>query len=519
MFINIQFPSDTQKGHLRRAIRSQAALSSADCRKSTIAAKASTNPNAPEEVNKVSRARRRSKAKAIKDEPEASSSSLSTISSNNSSLSSISNHSSASSASSSPPESIVFPLDLQLGQWNTQYDPFLTLPSADAWHPSIPHLVYFAPDVQDPIYQSNRPVLRKELWPETLSHNALFFTSLLIASCHPSFAQERSPDIVVWFRHQAMRNIQTALDSAAGFNTSDQLIAAVCLICGWEFQFGDENSAKAHMAGLRTMINLRGGFHDVNLQPIVRQLLTFVTYDQLWYAGMDPVFIPQELKSRYETAVGSLDLPEGFAKFVTPKQICLIAPSTLGLIAEINLIMKRTRHRTYALLDVQSRLAEYYFLDNVTSNFSPINSAADDTIVVQAETHIKLALLCLISHLQGVECDNYWTLSEFPVPTVLINTVYAEIGVWSLFLICSTTPMPSPILLDGLEKLVSSLSITNWSLAEQTLRQYLYPSDSIDIASKILWNQMMPNQAILFEHNNLSRFHVATFRRGKEPLV
>lgn len=517
MFINIQSPSDTQRGHLRRAIRSQAALSSADIRKSTIASKAVANSIALGEVNRLSRQRRRSKVKAIKDEPEEYSSTMSTIYSNNSFRSSTSsNHSSSSSASSSSPESNILPFDLQFGQWNTQLDPFLTFPITDAWHPTIPRLVntcnpfdlqsenaftdvladlvYFAPDVDDPIYKSDRLVLRKELWPETLSHNALFFTNMLIASCHSSFSQESSPEIVMWFRHQAMRSIQAALDSATGFNASDQLIAAVCLLCSWEFQFGDGNSARVHMAGLKTMVNLRGGFHDAKLPSIVRRFLTFVTYDQLWFSGMEPVFTPQELKSKSTNDVANLDLPEGFAMFVTPNQMCLLAPSTLRLIAEINLIMKRTRHRRYALLDVQSRLAEYYFLDNLTSSFSPIHSAVNDTITVQAETHIKLALLCLISHLQGVKCEQYWTLSELLVPTVLANTIYARVGVWALFLTCSITPVHSSILFDGLGKLVSSLSISKWSLADQTLRRYLYPSDSLDVATRALWEQLIPNQ-------------------------
>lgn len=316
-----------------------------------------------------------------------------------------------------------------------------------------------------------------------------------------------------------MRSLQAALDSSGGMNTSDQLIAAVCLLCAWEFQSGDELSATAHMTGLKTMVNMRGGFHSPDFPPIIRRLIAFVTYDQPWYSGLEPVFMPQGIQRNIAIDLHSLDLPIGFASFVKPNRICAIAPSTLGLVSEINLIMKRPRHRKYALLDVQSRLLEYNFLENVTSNFSPIQTSFDDTISVQAEHHIKLALLFLVSHLQGSSSEQYWEMTKSLFPEVLINTIYAEIGVWALFMICSTIQMPSPILLDGLGKLISSLSITDWSMADMTLRRFLYPSDSLEIASIAMWSQMALNRPIILEQNNLSRFHVAAYRGDEGPLL
>ncbi|KAH0164425.1 hypothetical protein KCU67_g5154, partial [Aureobasidium melanogenum] len=513
MFINITTPSDTQKGPLRRAIRSQAALSSATCRKNTIAAKASSSSNSPEDQIPT-KVRRRSKAKVIKDNSEA-------LTSSSVSASSRRNSSSAGSLSPVQQYHLVSP---QSGQLIIQFDSSLTFPFTGAWHAKIPQLVntyltYFAPSVQDPIYMSDRPILRQELWPETISHRALFFTNLLLASSHPSFSRERTQEITAWFRLEAMRSLQLGLDSTTGLNTSDQMIATVCLLCAWEFQFGDEVSAIAHMAGLKTIMNLRGGFHDASLPPIVRRLVSFVTYDQLWYSGMEPVYIPPGLDRPFTSDLSSLDLPTGFASLAQSHRMCPIAPSALGFISEINLIMKRPRHRRYALLDVQARLTEYNFLENLTSNFSPIQTSMDDTISVQAEMHIKLALLSLVSHLQGSGSEQFWEMGESLFPEVLINTVYAEIGLWALFLICGTMQYPSPKLLGGLEKLVSSLLHIDWSLVDLTLRQYLYPPDSLDIASRTLWDQIVPNRATIFEQNNLSRFHVAALTRNETPIV
>jgi hypothetical protein len=382
-------------------------------------------------------------------------------------------------------------------------------------------LTFFAPSGQDPIYMSDRPVLRQDLWPEALSHSSLFFANLLIASSHPSFSRERTPEITArtaWFRHQSMRSLQAALVSHGGMNTSDQLIAAVCLLCAWEFQSGDELSATAHMTGLKTMVNMRGGFHSPDFPPIIRRLIAFVTYDQPWYSGLEPVFLPQGMQHNITIDILSLDLPVGFAPFVKPHGMYAVAPSTLGLISEVNLIMKRPRHRKYALLDVQSRLTEYNFLENVTSNFSPIQTSFDDTISAQAELHIKLALLYLVSHLQGSSSEQYWEMSKSLFPEVLINTIYAEVGVWALFLICSTIQMPAPVLLDGLEKLVSSLSITDWPQVDKTLRRYMYPSESLDVAAIAMWGQMMLNRPIIPEQNNLSRFYVAAYRRDEDSF-
>ncbi|KAI4763582.1 hypothetical protein E4T52_00230 [Aureobasidium sp. EXF-3400] len=517
MFINITVPSDTQKGDLRRAIRSQAALSSADSRKNNIAARATANSTSPEEQKSLRvRVRRKSKVNAIKDDPEAPRSS---------SVSIASTQGSPSSSSYSPLQSNYI-FTSQPDQWNRS-NPCLAYPCVDEWHPAIPQLVdtyltYFAPCIQDPIYISDRPTLRQDLWPETLSHSSLFFANLLVASSHPSFSRERTPETTActaWLRHQSMRSLQAALDLNGGMNTSNQLIAAVCLLCAWEFQYGDEASATAHMTGLKTMVNLRGGFHDADFPPVIRRLVAFVTYDQLWYSGLEPVFVPQGLEQNLRTDIRSLDLPVGFASFVSPNGICAIAPSTLGLVSEINLIMKRPRHRKYALLDVQSRLVEYNFLENVTSNFSPIQTSFDDTISGQAEWHIKLALLFLVSHLQGSSSEQYWEMSKSLYPEVLINTTYAEVGIWALVLICSTIQTPSPVLLEGLEKLVSSLSITDWSTVDMILRRYPYPSETLDVASMAMWSQMVLNRPIIPEQNNLSRFHVAAYRRDERPLL
>lgn len=130
MFINITTPSDTQKGPLRRAIRSQAALSSATCRKNTIAAKASSNSSSPEDQIPP-RVRRRSKAKAIKDNTEAPSSSSVSISSRRNS----------SSPTSLSPAQQDYTISPQLSQLVIQFDSSLTFPYPDAWHAKIPQLV------------------------------------------------------------------------------------------------------------------------------------------------------------------------------------------------------------------------------------------------------------------------------------------------------------------------------------------------------------------------------------------
>jgi hypothetical protein len=130
MFINITTPSDTQKGPLRRAIRSQAALSSATCRKNTIAAKASSNSNSPEDQIPT-KVRRRSKAKVIKDNSEAL----------NSSSVSVSSRRYSSSAGSLSPVQQYHLVSPQSGQSIIQFDSSLTFPFTDAWHAKIPQLV------------------------------------------------------------------------------------------------------------------------------------------------------------------------------------------------------------------------------------------------------------------------------------------------------------------------------------------------------------------------------------------
>lgn len=119
MFINIQYPSDTRKDELRKAIRSQAATSSASCRKNTIAAKTAPGLTSPEEDNPPKK-RRKSKTQTAKQEPE-----------DVKQLSKIT-PASLPTVNISPPS--------PSGR-HTSGNPFWTYPSDGAWHITIPRLV------------------------------------------------------------------------------------------------------------------------------------------------------------------------------------------------------------------------------------------------------------------------------------------------------------------------------------------------------------------------------------------
>lgn len=342
-----------------------------------------------------------------------------------------------------------------------------------------------------------------------VSHSALFFTNLLIATTHQSFSEECPPETVAWFRHQTICSIQAALDSVTDSHTSDQLIAAISLLCGYELEFGEDASSQAHMAGLKTMVNMRGGLDDSNMPSIVRNIVLSVTHDLALYAGWDTMFEARESRARIWTKnVDLLDVPEGFMSL---KQSRLVFPATLDYVAEVCSIMRRTRHRKYAILDLQSRISGYDYMEYLSVDFCPIQSSIDDAVKCQAEKHVKTALLCLLSHLQGTDSDYYYAAKESLSPGILSNTVYAEMGIWALFIICSTMPFPPTTLLGGLERLLASHLMTERLHVDGLLHRYLYPSDSLQSSVGALWEQLMHSKKVAFGQNLISRYDRTRF--------
>lgn len=63
--------------------------------------------------------------------------------------------------------------------------------------------------------------------------------------------------------------------------------------------------------------------------------------------------------------------------------------------------------------------------------------------------------------------SQYYVLSDYLVPLTLVDTAYAEVGIWALFVIYST--ILSSSLAAGLKLLLANLSLTEWSQVSQAM--------------------------------------------------
>lgn len=376
----------------------------------------------------------------------------------------------------------------------------------------IVDLVHIAPTEQNAIYSSSRQILRKELWPEILSHGPLFFANMLLATSHQSFLETTSPQVVAWYRHQVICSIQRSLDSSSESGTSNQLIAAVSLLCGWELEFGEPASFRAHLAGLKTMIDMRGGLESPSISTVTRQVVLSVTHNLLLYAGMHPIYESETCKpwnwDNTLICVKSFSLPEGFDYL---RRGCLVFPTTLEFVHEVCTVMKGPPSPQSALQDLQLRLAKYDYICYLSVDYCPVQSPVDDAVNNQAEKHIKHALSSLLSGIDDSSAiETHLPLHEL-VPGILNNTVYAEVSTWALLIICATHLPPHPTLFVGLNRLLASQNIRDWIQVEQLLQRYIYPQDELQFRCKMLLDRLSRDVEAGIDQEKFSRYNTVAF--------
>lgn len=212
----VSFQHGSQSGidkEARRAIRSQAAKSSAEARKRTIANKLAAKKSMTFESA--------SPASVAASDSASSPSSASTSAPS----AGTSRHGSGSGASSIR----TAQMDLSRSYPTTR------------WHPQMPDLVeyfltHFVPDATIAAGSDREPI-RSQLWPDALRDTALFHAILLVAASHAtaSGAMTIPTALVSQLKRTTLESINSAIEWAGEEGrVRDSVIAAIALLGQWE---------------------------------------------------------------------------------------------------------------------------------------------------------------------------------------------------------------------------------------------------------------------------------------------
>lgn len=117
-------------------------------------------------------------------------------------------------------------------------EPFRLYP-VSKWHPEIPDLVdyflqNFAPGTTD---IHGREVMRNQLWPEALNDSALFHAILLTAASHASLSRAKiiPTSLLAQLRSSTFESINGAIAGSQGRGcVNDAVAGAIALMAAWE---------------------------------------------------------------------------------------------------------------------------------------------------------------------------------------------------------------------------------------------------------------------------------------------
>lgn len=500
IFINFVHPNDSQTRQTKKSVRSQAARSSAAARKATIAAKHKRAGEGDADVLGESIA----SVSDTTDKPH-------TVTVRNANLYKRATSSSAGLLS-------------VLGQGRV--DPFYptTFATSGVWHASFPRLIdickrtwppflgtstdlladlgSIAPPVhslENDVIGYDRRLLRQDLWPDLRTSSSLFFANILVAAFHDSFQRGEPPDstFVAWTRGMAIRNINESL--ARDRLPSNSTIAAVGILAAFELEFGDNTTFDTHLRGMSTMITLRGGLDAPDIPTVVRNIVLSAGFDLPMFAGLQPYFRPAKLVGMEAiTDQRPGPLPPAFRKL---KDMCVLQPTMLVLVSEVSTLALTTPYPR-DVLHISERLATWNSTKFLAVDNCPVQSPLEDGINSYAHFLIRAALMCIVSgywrkvtgddQTRRPGYDPQWLLRETQTlrPEALAGTVYAELTLWALFVICGKIPYAHPRLWIALKRTADAVGKSSWPDVASTLDKHFLLDQDLQKEYEVVWTQL-----------------------------
>lgn len=364
-----------------------------------------------------------------------------------------------------------------------------------------------------------------------MSNTSLLYANLMVAALQDCFGRGDAPNLafVGWVRHMAIRNINESL--SRNKTPDNGTIAAVAVLAAFELEFGDQNAFDTHMKGLQTMIRLRGGLYEGGLPTVVKNLVLSAGFDLPMFAGLTPYFRPMKLIGMEEfTDRKPGRLPAAFQKL---QKMGLMQPTILVLISDLVSFEVESPHAKQTLQSFGERLASWTALKYLACEYCSIQSPLEDEINTYSHAMLRITLMCIVdSHWQTLPNKKPYDRPGFLIhlleletktlhPEVLIGTVYAELGWWSLFIICSRYMQMETRLWDTLRRLTHSLQIYSWSKASQIMSTFYRHLPELESQCLATWKLLVSNDTSAKEHKTgVSRYGTKVFPiRSREEDV
>lgn len=542
-------PNKVLTTQARRAIRSHAAKTSAGTRKATIAAKLQEFDNADSREREIIRSQPPAKTYPLRRKGRPSNANLSqglpTLlheSPTPSYSEGVDSVFGQASSSSTARASIFGPL----GQG--RMDPFRTFATCGIWHESFPRLIDICKCILDRLSSRKHPdvpldlcsialpslsvedknlgqgyqreLLRRHLWPEMQSNSSLFYANLLVAAFHDSLPTNLA--LVAWFRHLAIRSINEDLENKT--RPSNANIAAVSILAGFEREFGDRSTFDTHMKGLQMMLSMRGGLEAGDLPQVIQNLALSVGVDLPAYAGLRPYFRSAKLIGKEDIIDRSPGLlPGSFQKL---RDMCVMQPTMLVLVSAVSNFNPAVADARQTLRSLGTHLATWQATKYLAVDFCPVQSPLEDEINSWAHYILRVALLCLVDRYWSIATgddavvevpgfSDHWLQSETRTlrPEALVGTVFAELTLWSLFIICGKFPQIEPRFPMALKHIANDLHLYSLPEVLAFLTEYFPLEDHLRKQGELVWHHSQMQRVGVMQGNigGTSRYHTMVF--------
>ncbi|KAF1356396.1 hypothetical protein BDV97DRAFT_7505 [Delphinella strobiligena] len=355
------------------------------------------------------------------------------------------------------------------------------------------------------------------------SNSSLFYANLLVATFQDSLPTDLA--LVAWFRHLAIRSINEDLENST--RPSNANIAAVSILAGFELEFGDKNTFDTHMKGLQMMLSIRGGLETGDLPFIIQNLALSVGVDLPAYAGLGTYFRSVKLIGKEDMIDRSPGLlPDPFQKL---RDMCVMQPTMLVLVSDVSNFNPARANAKQTLRSLGNHLASWQATKYLAVDFCPVQSPLDDGINTWAHSILRVALLCLVDRYWSIATgddavvevpgfSDHWLQSETSTlrPEALVGTVYAELTLWSLFIICGKFPKIEPRFPRALKHIASDLHLYFLPEVFAFLSEYFPLENFLRKQFELVWrhSQMQRVGATQNETCGTSRYHKMVFSMG-----
>jgi hypothetical protein len=149
-----------------------------------------------------------------------------------------------------------------------------------------------AVDIPELDQPGKKGLLRTRWFPLVITEPCSFYAILLLSASNVAALQhhEKAAYDVLQLKAHAIASINEAFSSGDKARTSDAVIGAVVKMASYEAMQGDVESYRVHMAGVKRMVDLRGGLTSLGLGGLLRRIVIWVDLNSAFLLNLPRVF-------------------------------------------------------------------------------------------------------------------------------------------------------------------------------------------------------------------------------------